>query len=170
MLRLLDHWDNLDGTIERGYAGFSLWNWAELPDRVDPRYDDYARANASIGINGAVLNNVNANAQSLTAPYLAKAAALARTSPALWHPRLPVGQLRRAARDRRSADRRPARPGRRRVVARQGRRDLPVIPDFGGFLVKANSRRAAGAAGLRAHPRRRRQRARRRASRRTAAS
>src|SRR6185369_12240962 len=53
-LRLLDHWDNLDGTVERGYAGQSLWNWAgaEPPDSVSQRYRDYARANASIGING----------------------------------------------------------------------------------------------------------------------
>ncbi len=64
--RLLDHWDNLDGTVERGYAGFSLWDWQKLPDYLDPRYRDYARANASIGMNGAVVTNVNANATSLT--------------------------------------------------------------------------------------------------------
>jgi alpha-glucuronidase len=75
--RLLNHWDNLDGSVERGYAGASLWDWWKLPDYKDPRYVDYARANASIGINGAVLNNVNAKADSLTAPYIAKAAALA---------------------------------------------------------------------------------------------
>jgi alpha-glucuronidase len=76
-LRVLDHWDNLDGTVERGYSGQSLWDWWTLPDYLDPRYTDYARANASIGINGSVLNNVNAKADSLTAPYIAKAAALA---------------------------------------------------------------------------------------------
>ena len=76
-LRLLNHWDNLDGTIERGYAGASLWNWAELPDRVDPRVAEYARANASLGINGTVLNNVNARAESLSHDYLVKAAAIA---------------------------------------------------------------------------------------------
>jgi alpha-glucuronidase len=59
-LRMLDHWDNLDGTVERGYAGRSLWNWSELP-RIDRRMIDYARANASIGINAVVLNNVNAD-------------------------------------------------------------------------------------------------------------
>ena len=74
--RLLDHWDNLNRTIERGYAGFSLWDWQKLPDYLDPRYRDYARANASIGINGSVITSVNANATSLTAPWLAKAAAL----------------------------------------------------------------------------------------------
>src|SRR6185436_3378805 len=57
--RLLNHWDNLDGTVERGYAGRSLWNWSTLPGVVSPRIRDYARANASIGINGTVLNNVN---------------------------------------------------------------------------------------------------------------
>src|SRR5690606_15742940 len=75
--RLLNHWDNLDRTVERGYAGFSLWDWHKLPDYLDPRYTDYARANASIGINGTVLTNVNANAYVLTPAYIAKAAALA---------------------------------------------------------------------------------------------
>ncbi|HEV8233319.1 MAG TPA: alpha-glucuronidase family glycosyl hydrolase, partial [Gemmatimonadaceae bacterium] len=51
-LRMLDHWDNLDRTVERGYAGESLWEWQRLPDSLSPRYRDYARANASIGING----------------------------------------------------------------------------------------------------------------------
>jgi hypothetical protein len=60
------HWDNNNGTIERGYAGMSLWKWYELPERIDPRYIDYARANASIGINGTVINNVNASAPGLT--------------------------------------------------------------------------------------------------------
>src|SRR5256886_12029747 len=77
-LRLLDHWDNLDGTVERGYAGASLWEWARLPDSINPRYTDYARANASVGINGVVLTNVNADARILTAAYLVKVAALAR--------------------------------------------------------------------------------------------
>ena len=76
-LRVVDHWDNLDGFVERGYAGASLWDWWTLPEHKDPRYADYARANASLGINGIVLNNVNAKAESLTAEYIAKAAALA---------------------------------------------------------------------------------------------
>jgi alpha-glucuronidase len=70
-LRILDHWDNLDGSIERGYAGNSLWNWQELPNRIDSRLGDYARADASIGINGVTLNNVNADARILTTDYLA---------------------------------------------------------------------------------------------------
>ncbi|MGH8259319.1 MAG: alpha-glucuronidase family glycosyl hydrolase, partial [Steroidobacteraceae bacterium] len=63
--RVLDHWDNLDGSVERGYAGASLWKWQLLPDELDPRYTDYARACASIGINGTVLTNVNASADVL---------------------------------------------------------------------------------------------------------
>jgi alpha-glucuronidase len=50
--RILAHWDNIDGSIERGYAGTSLWNWEDLPDKIDLRYEDYARACASIGLNG----------------------------------------------------------------------------------------------------------------------
>ncbi len=57
-LRVLNHWDNLDGSIERGYAGQSLWDWKALPETVDPRLRDYARANASLGINGSAINNV----------------------------------------------------------------------------------------------------------------
>jgi alpha-glucuronidase len=105
-LRLLDHWDNLDGTVERGYAGQSLWDWWTLPDFRDPRYTDYARANASIGINGTVLNNVNAKADSLTAPYIAKAAALAD----VFRPYGIKVYLRR-----------PARSASRGVVARESR-------------------------------------------------
>src|SRR5690606_10815524 len=73
-LRMLNHWDNLDRTVERGYSGQSLWDWHKLPDYLDPRYTDYARANASIGINATVLTNVNANALVLTSDYLHKAA------------------------------------------------------------------------------------------------
>src|SRR6476646_6461458 len=76
-LRMLDHWDNLDRSVERGYAGKSLWQWDSLPGILSPRYRDYARANASIGINGAALTNVNANAKVLTPEYLAKVAAIA---------------------------------------------------------------------------------------------
>ena len=61
-IRILDHWDNLNRTVESGYAGISIWNWHMLPGYIDKRYIDYARANASIGINGTVLTNVNANA------------------------------------------------------------------------------------------------------------
>lgn len=76
-LRILNHWDNLDGTIERGYAGNSLWKWDELPGRMSPRYEQYARACASVGINATVLNNVNAAPEMLDGEYLIKVKALA---------------------------------------------------------------------------------------------
>ena len=68
-LRLLNQWDNLNGSIERGYGGRSLWKWSELPDKLDPRYTDFARANAAIGINGTVINNVNADVRMLSPEY-----------------------------------------------------------------------------------------------------
>jgi alpha-glucuronidase len=76
-LRMLDHWDNPDGSVERGYAGRSLWEWSTLPTLKQARYTDYARANASIGINGTVLNNVNADAAVLAPSSLRKVRALA---------------------------------------------------------------------------------------------
>jgi len=138
-LRMLDHWDNLDGTIERGYAGRSLWNWSALPGTIDPRLRDYARANASIGINGSLLNNVNANAQILTANYLRKVAAIADVfrpfgvrvflSPRFSAP-MELGGLKTA--DPLDAE-----------VAMWWRKKadeiFKLIPDFGGFVVKANS-------------------------------
>src|SRR5690606_14103546 len=75
-LRMLNHWDNLDRTVERGYAGFSIWDWHKLPGYIDPRYTDYARANASIGINAVSLTNVNANARILTTDFMKKAKVL----------------------------------------------------------------------------------------------
>jgi alpha-glucuronidase len=138
-LRILDHWDNLDGSIERGYAGGSLWRWSELPQVVDPRIEEYARANASIGINGAVLNNVNANAASLTRPYLEKTAAIA----AVLRPygiRVYLSANFNAPRSLgglATAD--PLDPGVARWWKDKADEIYSVIPDFGGFLVKANS-------------------------------
>jgi alpha-glucuronidase len=138
-LRLLDHWDNLDGTIERGYAGRSLWDWRTLPGRKDPRYTDYARANASIGINGAALNNVNASADILTSPYLEKVEALAGLFrpwgirvylTARFSAPIDIGRLK-------TAD--PLDPGVRRWWQAKADEIYRRIPDFGGFLVKANS-------------------------------
>ena len=83
--RLLNHWDNLDRTVERGYAGFSIWDWHRLPEYIDPRYRDYARANASIGINGTVVTNVNANAKLTTiTPALLQPAVVDNTSGIDW--------------------------------------------------------------------------------------
>lgn len=138
-LRVLDHWDNLDRYVERGYAGESIWDWHKLPDWLDPRYTDYARANASIGINGAVLNNVNASAQSLAPMYLDKAAALAGVLrpygikvylSARFSAPIEIGGLK-------SAD--PLDPAVRRWWRDKADEIYRRIPDFGGFLVKANS-------------------------------
>ena len=71
-IRILNHWDNLNGTVERGYAGYSIWQWDKLPGEISPLYREYARANASIGINATVLNNVNATPDILTKEYLEK--------------------------------------------------------------------------------------------------
>ncbi len=138
-LRLLNHWDNLDRTIERGYAGFSLWNWQKLPDDLEPRYTDYARADASIGINGTVLNNVNASADSLTPLFLRRAAALADAfrpygvkvylSPRFSAP-IEIGGLK-------TAD--PLDPQVKAWWKAKADEIYALIPDFGGFLVKANS-------------------------------
>jgi len=138
-LRMLDHWDNLNGTIERGYAGRSLWHWDSLPEHLSPRYTDYARADASIGINGAVLTNVNADARVLTPAYLAKVAALAGVFrpwgirvylPVRFSAPIEIGGLK-------TADPLDT------TVAAWWRAEADtiyrVISDFGGFLVKANS-------------------------------
>jgi alpha-glucuronidase len=138
-LRLLNHWDNLDRHVERGYAGQSLWDYWKLPDYRDPRYTDYARANASLGINGTVINNVNAKADSLAAPYIAKAAALADVFrpygirvylSARFSAPIEIGGLK-------TAD--PHDPEVRAWWAKKVDEIYVTIPDFGGFLVKANS-------------------------------
>ena len=138
-LRVLDHWDNLDRHVERGYAGQSIWDWHRLPDFTPVLYTDYARANASIGINGTVLNNVNANALSLTAPYIEKAAALAGVFrpygikvylSARFSAPIEIGGLT-------TAD--PLDPQVQAWWRAKADEIYAAIPDFGGFLVKANS-------------------------------
>ncbi|MEQ2457530.1 InlB B-repeat-containing protein, partial [Flavonifractor hominis] len=74
--RMLNHWDNANMTIERGYAGLSIWDWNQLPE-LKPEYTEYARACASVGINGVALNNVNADAAFISEAYLPKIQALA---------------------------------------------------------------------------------------------
>jgi alpha-glucuronidase len=138
-LRLLNHWDNNNGTIERGYAGMSLWKWYELPERIDPRYIDYARANASIGINGTVINNVNASARFITSEYLGKVKALADVfrpygikvylSVNFASPKI-LGGLK-------TAD--PLDPQVQEWWKNKVNEIYKLIPDFGGFTVKANS-------------------------------
>jgi alpha-glucuronidase len=138
-IRALNHWDNLDRHVERGYAGQSIWDWHKLPAYLDPRYVDYARACASIGINGAVLTNVNANATSLSPPYLEKAAALANVLrpygvrvylTARFSAPIELGGLK-------TAD--PLDPAVRAWWKAKIDEIYRHIPDFGGFLVKANS-------------------------------
>jgi alpha-glucuronidase len=138
-IRVLNHWDNLDRHVERGYAGQSIWDWHKLPAYLDPRYTDYARACASIGINGAVLTNVNANATSLTPAYLQKAAALAGVFrpygvrvylTARFSAPIELGGLK-------TAD--PLDPLVRAWWKAKVDEVYAQIPDFGGFLVKANS-------------------------------
>ena len=138
-LRILNHWDNLDGTIERGYAGRSLWKWDELPDVVSPRYADYARRNASIGINATVLNNVNASPLILSTPYLHKIKALADTfRPYGIKVFLSVNFATPMALDSLpTAD--PLDPAVQKWWKRKADEIYSLIPDFGGFLVKANS-------------------------------
>lgn len=138
-LRILDHWDNLNGSVERGYAGRSIWKWPELPEKVDPRYTDYARACASVGINGSVLNNVNAQAAALTAPYIAKAKAIADVLrpygvkvylSARFSAPIEIGHLKTADPLDRSV---------RDWWKAKADEIYAAIPDFGGFVVKANS-------------------------------
>src|SRR5690606_18256389 len=138
-LRVLNHWDDLNRHVERGYSGQSIWDWHRLPGWLDPRYTDYARANASIGINGTVLNNVNANAQILTPMYLDKVAALAGVMRAYgirvylsarFSAPMEIGGLE-------TAD--PKDPAVQRWWRAKTEEIYAKIPDFGGFLVKANS-------------------------------
>lgn len=138
-LRMLNHWDNLNRTVERGYAGFSLWDWHRLPGYLDPRYIDYARANASIGINAVSLTNVNANATVLSPAYLLKVKALADLFrpygikvflTARFSAPIELGKLK-------TAD--PLDPGVKQWWTEKAKEIYALIPDFGGFLVKANS-------------------------------
>lgn len=138
-LRVLDHWDYLNGQIERGYAGTSIWDWWKLPDWRDPRYTDYARANASIGINGSVLNHVSGGATILTPAYLEKAAALADVFRPYgirvyfsirFSAPVDIGGLK-------TAD--PLDPQVQAWWRAKADEIYKLIPDFGGFLVKANS-------------------------------
>ena len=138
-LRILNHWDNMDRTVERGYAGQSLWNWEELPNTLSDRYKEYARANASIGINGTVLNNVNASPNILSAEYLQKVKALADIfRPYGLRVYLSVNFASPMALDSLST----ADPLDKEVIRwwkNKVKEIYRIIPDFGGFLVKANS-------------------------------
>lgn len=138
-LRLLNHWDNLDGSIERGYAGKSIfWN-EKLEIENEELIKEYARANASIGINGSVLNNVNASPKMLTTPYLKKVKKLADILRP-YHIKVYLSinfATPMALKQTKTAD--PLDKTVARWWQRKAKEIYKLIPDFGGFLVKANS-------------------------------
>ena len=158
-IRILNHWDNLDGSIERGYAGKSIWIWDEITEQkkassrraslgktcyqcsesLRQHITEYARANASIGINGAVLNNVNASPQMLSTIYIDKVKAIAdilrpygiKTYLSVnFASPMALGGLQ-------TAD--PLNPEVAQWWKDKAKEIYSIIPDFGGFLVKANS-------------------------------
>ena len=141
--RILNHWDNWNrtshGSVERGFAGDTLWKWDELPEDIDRRYVDYARANASIGINGTVLNNVNAQTDYIKSENLPKVAALAEVFRCYgiktylsvrFDSPISLGGMK-------TAD--PLDDGVRQWWAKKTAEIYKLIPDFGGFLVKGDS-------------------------------
>lgn len=139
MIRALNHWDNPDGSVERGYAGNSLWDWKQLPDGDKDRYEKYARACASLGINASVINNVNAKPMMLDSEMLNKVKALAdvfrpygiRTYMSInFASPKAIGGLP-------TAD--PLDPEVQKWWKEKVDEIYTLIPDFGGFLVKANS-------------------------------
>ena len=145
-LRLLNHWDNLDGSIERGYAGESIF-WNEKGEMRNEKWDaaheelirNYARANASIGINGSVLNNVNASPKMLTTEYLKEVKKIADIlRPYNIKVYLSINfATPMALKETKTAD-----PLDKSVVKwwqKKAKEIYKLIPDFGGFLVKANS-------------------------------
>ena len=137
-LRLLNHWDNLDGSIERGYAGESIF-WNDRLEINPQLIEMYAMANASIGINGTVLNNVNASPKMLTAVYINKVKEIADILRP-WGIRVYISVnfgSPKALGDLDTAD--PLNKKVRRWWKRKVDEIYRTIPDFGGFLVKANS-------------------------------
>jgi len=137
-LRLLNHWDNLDGSIERGYAGESIF-WNERLEINLQLIEKYAMANASIGINGTVLNNVNASPKMLTAVYINKVKEIADILRP-WGIRVYISVnfgSPKALGELDTAD--PLNKKVRRWWKRKVDEIYRTIPDFGGFLVKANS-------------------------------
>lgn len=135
--RILNHWDNLDNTVERGYAGWSIWHWGEpVPVRL---IEEYSRLNASVGINGSVLNNVNASPEILRRDYLERVAQIADIMrPYGIHVYLSVNFSSPAA-----LGGLPTSDPLNAEVQQWWKEKVSeiysLIPDFGGFLVKANS-------------------------------
>ncbi len=145
--RTVNHWDNLDRIVERGYAGLSLWEWGTLPEYDHPRYTDYARFNASLGINGTAINNVNADPEMLTDQFLEKTALLADVFrpygiriylSIFFDSPVVLGGLD-------TAD--PLDPEVQEFWKKKAEKVHSYIPDFGGFLVKADSEGQPGPHG-----------------------
>ena len=149
-LRILNHWDNLDGSIERGYAGKSIFKWEEIKlgkngkggsisKSLHDRLITYARANASLGINGSVLNNVNASPKMMTAEYINKVKVIANIlRPYGIRVYLSINFASPMALGyTKTAD--PLDKKVQQWWKKKAKEIYAVIPDFGGFLVKANS-------------------------------
>lgn len=149
-LRILNHWDNLDGSIERGYAGKSIFKWEEIKlgkngkgDSISKSLHDrlitYARANASLGINGSVLNNVNASPKMMTAEYINKVKIIANIlRPYGIRVYLSINFASPMALGyTKTAD--PLDKKVQQWWKKKAKEIYATIPDFGGFLVKANS-------------------------------
>ena len=149
-LRILNHWDNLDGSIERGYAGKSIFKWEEIKlgkngkggsisKSMHDRLITYARANASLGINGSVLNNVNASPKMMTAEYINKVKVIANIlRPYGIRVYLSINFASPMALGyTKTAD--PLDKKVQQWWKKKAKEIYATIPDFGGFLVKANS-------------------------------
>ena len=149
-LRILNHWDNLDGSIERGYAGKSIFKWEEIKlgkngkggsisKSLHDRLITYARANASLGINGSVLNNVNASPKMMTAEYINKVRVIANIlRPYGIRVYLSINFASPMALGyTKTAD--PLDKKVQQWWQKKAKEIYAAIPDFGGFLVKANS-------------------------------
>ena len=149
-LRILNHWDNLDGSIERGYAGKSIFKWEEIKlgkngkggsisKNLHDRLITYARANASLGINGSVLNNVNASPKMMTAEYINKVRVIANIlRPYGIRVYLSINFASPMALGyTKTAD--PLDKKVQQWWQKKAKEIYAAIPDFGGFLVKANS-------------------------------
>ena len=149
-LRILNHWDNLDGSIERGYAGKSIFKWEEIQlgkkgkggsisKSLHDRLITYARANASLGINGSVLNNVNASPKMMTAEYINKVKVIANIlRPYGIRVYLSINFASPMALGyTKTAD--PLDKKVQQWWKKKAKEIYAAIPDFGGFLVKANS-------------------------------
>ncbi|MQN61264.1 alpha-glucuronidase [Segatella copri] len=149
-LRILNHWDNLDGSIERGYAGKSIFKWEEIKlgkngkggsisKSLHDRLITYARANASLGINGSVLNNVNASPKMMTAEYINKVKVIANIlRPYGIRVYLSINFASPMALGyTKTAD--PLDKKVQQWWKKKAKEIYSAIPDFGGFLVKANS-------------------------------